>query len=149
MIIGMCHARAFPVVMCPMPTSRRPPLAASRTAKPESIRAAHQQISRNDGTLADIAALIELEGKAHPSRSKPAQPLRFKAEVDSAETDQFPDMVIQHQTKGATQHPLFGIPLPAVLTCVLIVGAALGVPVGVLTYGTAVYTAVMEGLAVF
>lgn len=132
-----------------MPTSRKPPLTTGRTAKPESLRAAHQQISRNDGTLADIAALIELQGKAHTSRSNPAQPVRFKAEPDSAERDLFPDMVIQHQSKGATQQPLFGIPLAAVLSCVLIVGAALGVPLGVLTYGTVVYTAVMEGLAAF
>ncbi len=145
----MCHARAFPAVMCPMPTSRRPPQAAGRTAKPESIRAAHQQISRNDGTLADIAALIELQGKAHPSRSRTVQPLRFKAQDDLAGLDLFPDMVIQHPSKGTTQQPLFGIPLSAIFSCVLIVGAALGVPLGVLTYGTAVYRAVMDGMAAF
>lgn len=142
----MCHARAFPAVICPMPTSRIPPQAAGRTAKPESIRAAHQQISRNDGTLADIAALIELEGKARIPRNVPAQPLRHKPDTQIAEAAALPYLV-EPEGNRLIQQQLFGISIPAILSCVLILGTALGVPLGVLTYGTAVYTALMKSLA--
>ena len=37
----------------------------------------------------------------------------------------------------------------ALLVCALILGAAVGVPLGVVTYGTALYTAVLDSLAIF
>lgn len=132
-----------------MTASRRPPRAAGRSAKPDSLRAAHQQITRNNGTLADIADLIELEGKAHPARLPPGQPSREQSRSGKAAST----AALQSQAKASggqslEYHP-FGIPVLAILLCALIVGAAVGVPLGVLTYGTAIYSAVMDSLAVF
>lgn len=137
-----------------MTASRRPPRTAGRSAKPDSLRAAHQQITRNNGTLADIADLIELEGKAHPARLQPGQPSRAqpgsgKPGVANANTNPSPQGQAKASGDHALEHHPFDIPVLAILLCALIVGAAVGVPLGVLTYGTAIYSAVMDSLAVF
>ena len=133
-----------------MTASRRPPRAAGRSAKPDSLRAAHQQITRNNGTLADIADLIELEGKVHPARLPPGQPSRAQPGSGKPAANTAPQGQAKAKASSgqALEHHPFGIPVLAILLCALIVGAAVGVPLGVLTYGTAIYTAVMDSLAV-
>ncbi|APQ14414.1 hypothetical protein NS2R_06840 [Pseudomonas oryzihabitans] len=132
-----------------MTASRRPSRATGRTANPDSLRAAHEQITRNSGTLADIANLVEMEGKANPSRRQPSQPSRAQT-APVSRSGESPKPVPAAASRGhfLTQ-PLFGIPVLAILGCALIVGAAVGIPLGVLTYGTEIYSLVMDGLAVF
>ncbi|WP_312376158.1 hypothetical protein [Pseudomonas oryzihabitans] len=132
-----------------MTASRRPPRGAGRTAKPDSLRAAHEQITRNSGTLADIANLIEMEGKARPGREQPAPATRSRSDAGN------PAAAPKAKAAGQTDpghflvQSVFGIPLVALLVCALILGAAVGVPLGVVTYGTALYTAVLDSLAIF
>lgn len=131
-----------------MTASRRPPRGAGRTAKPDSLRAAHEQITRNSGTLADIANLIELEGKSRPGRAQPEDSTRARSDAGQP-------AAAKAKAAGQTNpghflaQPVLGIPLVALLVCALILGAAVGVPLGVVTYGTALYTAVLDSLAIF
>ena len=118
-------------------------------AKPDSLRAAHEQITRNSGTLADIANLIEMEGKARPGREQPAPATRSRSDAGN------PAAAPKAKAAGQTDpghflvQSVFGIPLVALLVCALILGAAVGVPLGVVTYRTALYTAVLDSLAIF
>ncbi|HAC68263.1 MAG TPA: hypothetical protein DCP19_10285 [Pseudomonas sp.] len=130
-----------------MTASRRPPRGAGRTAKPDSLRAAHEQITRNSGTLADIAGLIEMEGRATPSRGQGIQSSRAKADTGSPSNTSRSDALEDNGSGSFLGQRVFGVPLLAVLGCALILGAAVGVPLGVLTYGTAICTAVLDGLA--
>ncbi|MCD4863154.1 MULTISPECIES: hypothetical protein [Pseudomonas] len=132
-----------------MTASRRPPRGAGRTAKPDSLRAAHEQITRNNGTLADIADLIEMEGKARPGRQQPDPSKRSRSAADSPTGTPQAKTVEQGSHGSFLAQPVFGIPLLALLVCTLILGAAVGVPLGVVTYGTALYTAVLDGMAIF
>lgn len=132
-----------------MTASRKPPRGAGRTAKPDSLRVAHEQITRNNGTLADIANLIEMEGKAVPSRRQPAQSSRSQAETGGSSATAKAKAVEKSEPVPLLMQPVFGIPVFAVLGCALILGAAVGVPLGVVTYGTALYAAVVDGLAIF
>jgi hypothetical protein len=131
-----------------MTASRRPPRGAGRTAKPDSLRAAHEQITRNSGTLADIAGLIEMEGRATPSRGQGIQSPRATADAGSPSNISKTD-VLDNGSGSFLGQRVFGVPLLAVLGCALILGAAVGVPLGVLTYGTSICTAVLDGLAGF
>lgn len=132
-----------------MTASRRPPRGAGRTAKPDSLRAAHEQITRNSGTLADIANLIEMEGKARPGREQPAPATRSRSDAGNPAAASKAKAAGQTDPDHFLVQPVFGIPLVALLVCALILGAALGVPLGVVTYGTALYTAVLDSLAIF
>jgi len=118
-------------------------------AKPDSLRAAHEQITRNNGTLADIADLIEMEGKGAPSRRQPAQSSRSQTETAGPSAPSKVKAVEASRPVSFLMQPVFGIPVFAVLVCALILGAAVGVPLGVVTYGTALYSAVVDGLAIF
>jgi len=131
-----------------MTASRRPSRTAGRNAKPDSLRAAYQQITQNSGTLADIANLIELEGRANPARRQTDQPLRSQPASGKPATKSSSHARGQANSGSFLEQRPFGIPIAAILLCALIVGAAVGVPLGVLTYGTAIYTAVMDSLAV-
>ncbi|MEH3023371.1 MAG: hypothetical protein PGN19_11630 [Pseudomonas oryzihabitans] len=132
-----------------MTSSRRPLHNAGRSAKPDSLRAAHEQITRNNGTLADIADLIELEGRAKPSRLPPGQSSRPAPGRDKPAPG--PKAPVRAEARGGQplEQPAFGIPVLAMLVGALIVGMAVGVPLGVLTYGSAIYSAVMDSLAGF
>lgn len=132
-----------------MTASRRPSRATGRTAKPNSLRAAHEQITRNSGTLADIANLIEMEGKVNPSRRQPSQSSRSQAEPGSHSGGSPTQVLVTARRGHFLTQQLFGIPVLAILGCALILGAAVGIPLGVLTYGTEIYSLVMDGLAVF
>jgi len=137
-----------------MTASRRPPRTTGRTANADSLRAAHQQITRNNGTLADIADLIQMEGKASLSRRQPSPSSRTQPESGSRSAGTTQQASVTQQASGESRGPLltqhlFGIPVLAILGCALIVGAAVGIPLGVLTYGTEIYSAVMDGLAIF
>ncbi|MDQ7912333.1 hypothetical protein RCF34_04310 [Pseudomonas sp. 102515] len=132
-----------------MTTSRRPPRGAGRTAKPDSLRAAHEQITRNSGTLADIADLIEMEGKVRPGRQPPGQPTRARSEAGNPAEASKAKVAGENSRGDFLVQPVFGIPLVALLVCALILGAAVGVPLGVVTYGSALCTAVLDSLAIF
>ncbi len=132
-----------------MTASRRPSRTTARTANPDSLRAAHEQITRNNGTLADIANLIEMEGKANVSRRQPVPPANPTAKAGSA-AGKSPQQAPVSASRGPVRaQRLFGLPVLAILGCALILGTAVGIPLGVLTYGTELYSAVMDGLAIF
>jgi hypothetical protein len=131
-----------------MTVSRRASRSAGRTAKPDSLRAAHEQITRNSGTLADIADLIEMEGRTVPGRQQPARSVRSQPEAGSPTGPSGTKVVEEGRRGHFLAQPLFGIPLLALLVCALILGAAVGVPLGVATYGTELYTVVVDGLAI-
>jgi len=137
-----------------MTASRRPPSTTGRTANADSLRAAHQQITRNNGTLADIADLIQMEGKASSSRRQPGPSSRTQLDSGSRSGSATPQAAaVQQPSVRSERGPLltqqlFGIPVLAILGCALIVGAAVGIPLGVLTYGTEIYSVVMDGLAI-
>lgn len=132
-----------------MTASRRPSRTPSRTANPDSLRAAHEQITRNNGTLADIANLIEMEGKANASRRQPLSPSSPSAKAGSAPGNPSRPAPVSASRGPVLAQRLLGIPVLAILGCALIVGTAVGIPLGVLTYGTEIYSAVMDGLAAF
>ncbi|MBB2895282.1 hypothetical protein [Pseudomonas sp. AS2.8] len=132
-----------------MTASRRPPRGAGRTAKPDSLRAAHEQITRNSGTLADIADLIEMEGKSRPGRQPPGQPIRARSEAGNPAETAKANVAGESSRGHFLVQPVFGIPLVALLVCALILGAAVGVPLGVVTYGSALCTAVLDSLTIF
>ena len=131
-----------------MTASRRPTRGAGRTAKPDSLRAAHEQITRNNGTLADIADLIEMEGKTRLERQQPAQPTRSRSEAGSSTGTPERKVVGEGSRGHFLVQPVFGIPLVALLVCALILGAAVGVSFFNDTAATAIYTAVLDSLAI-
>ncbi|WP_178118477.1 MULTISPECIES: hypothetical protein [unclassified Pseudomonas] len=139
----------FYAVSCTITASRRPPRGAGRTAKPDSLRAAHEQITRNSGTLADIADLIEMEGKARPGRQPPGQPTHARSEAGHPAETSKAEVAGESGGGHFLGQPVFGIPLVALLVCALILGAAVGVPLGVVTYGSSLCTAVLDSLAIF
>lgn len=133
-----------------MTASRRPPRATGRMAKADSLRAAHEQITRNSGTLADIADLIEMEGKGNPPHRQSTSSSRTLGEPSPPASGKPKPQASTEANRGhVPAQQLFGIPILAILGCALIVGAAVGIPLGVLTYGTELYSLVMDGLAIF
>ncbi|MDR6675848.1 hypothetical protein J2W58_000030 [Pseudomonas psychrotolerans] len=132
-----------------MTASRRPPRTTGRSAKPDSLRAAHEQITRNSGTLADIANLIEMEGKGKPAHRQPGLSSRTQNDPGAPAGKPRQQAASEASRGPVLTQRLFGIPILAILGCALIVGAAVGIPLGVLTYGTEIYSLVMDGLAIF
>lgn len=119
-------------------------------AKADSLRAAHEQITRNSGTLADIADLIEMEGRGKPSYRQSTSSSRMPGEPSPAAPGKSKPQAQTAANRGQVPpQQLFGVPVLAILGCALIVGAAVGIPLGVLTYGTELYSLVMDGLAIF